>query len=273
MTSHLLRKPQSQSQDNGVTVVHDLNIAESPLEYVGFRMIDLAPSVVHEEELTDLECCIVAVTGRITITEGEHSFTGIGTRDSVFEKKPTDSVFVSGGHTFRIEGVSQARVALCYAPALKPLPTVLIPANEVGVEHRGKYQNRRMVHNILPDNHAAASSLLVVEVYTEAGNFSSYPPHKHDQDNLPEESFLEETYYHELDPQQGFVFQRVYTDDRLLDETMAVEHGDVVLVPKGYHPVGVPDGYTSYYLNVMAGPTRIWKFYNDPDHEWILERE
>jgi 5-deoxy-glucuronate isomerase len=124
----------------------------------------------------------------------------------------------------------------------------------------------------LPDSDPSANSLLVVEVYTESGNWSSYPPHKHDQDNLPVESQLEESYYHEMNPPQGFVFQRVYTDDRSIDETMTVENGDVVLVPAGYHPVGVPDGYESYYLNVMAGPTRTWKFYNDPDHEWILKR-
>lgn len=120
---------------------------------------------------------------------------------------------------------------------------------------------------MIPEN------LLVVEVYTDSGNWSSYPPHKHDQNNLPEESLLEETYYHEMNPSQGFVFQRVYTDDLSLDETMTVENGDVVVVPKGYHPVGVPDGYDSYYLNIMAGPIRKWKFYNDPKHEWILKRK
>jgi 5-deoxy-glucuronate isomerase len=107
-------------------------------------------------------------------------------------------------------------------------------------------------------------------VITPSGCWSSYPPHKHDQDNLPAESLLEETYYHRLSPPQGFGFQRVYTDDRSLDETMAFSDGDVVLVPRGYHPVGAPYGYELYYLNVMAGPKRIWKFHNDPAHEWML---
>jgi 5-deoxy-glucuronate isomerase len=84
---------------------------------------------------------------------------------------------------------------------------------------------------------AGGFGLLVVEVITPAGNTSSYPPHKHDQDDLPRESLLEETYYHRLSPPQGFGFQRVYTDDRSLDEAMAIEDGDVVLVPRGYHPV------------------------------------
>jgi 5-deoxy-glucuronate isomerase len=111
----------------------------------------------------------------------------------------------------------------------------------------------------------------VVEVITPASHSSSYPPHKHDQDNMPVESSLEETYYHRLNPPQGYVFQRVYTDDRSLDEAMAAEDHDVVMVPRGYHPVTVPHAYTSYYLNVMAGEKRNWVFKNDPVHEWMLK--
>ena len=87
-----------------------------------------------------------------------------------------------------------------------------------------------------------------------------------------EETALEETYYHRLDPPQGFAFQRVYTDDRSLDETCCVQDGDVVMVPRGYHPVGAAHGYDLYYLNVMAGPLRQWMFRNDPAHEWMLRK-
>ena len=135
---------------------------------------------------------------------------------------------------------------------------------------RGEGLNERFICDILPQTEPA-QALLVVEVLTPAGHSSSYPPHKHDRDNLPEESLLEETYFHRLNPAQGFAFQRVYTDDRALDESMAVETNDVVLVPRGYHPVVVPYGYDSYYLNVMAGPTRHWSFKNDPVHEWMLK--
>ena len=124
--------------------------------------------------------------------------------------------------------------------------------------------------NILPEDQPA-QSLLVVEVITPGGHTSSYPPHKHDQDNLPHESLLEETYYHRLNPPQGFGFQRVYTDDRSLDESMAVEDGDVTLVPRGYHPCAACHGYDLYYLNVMAGPKRTWKFHNAVEHEWLFE--
>lgn len=186
------------------------------------------------------------------------------------ENRQTASIYQMTVHLRSQQSATQEwRFAILHR---KRLPTKLIKAEDNGIEHRGQFSNKRTVHNILPDSDPSANSLLVVEVYTDSGNWSSYPPHKHDQDNLPEESFLEETYYHELDPGQGFVFQRVYTDDRSIDETMTVENENVVIVPAGYHPVGVPDGYTSYYLNVMAGPTRKWKFYNDPAHEWILER-
>lgn len=110
-----------------------------------------------------------------------------------------------------------------------------------------------------------------MEVITPAGHWSSYPPHKHDTSAAPEETCLEETYFHKLSPSQGFAFQRVYTDDRSLDETITVEHNDVVMVPRGYHPVGAPHGYELYYLNVMAGPERRWIFRNDPAHEWMLK--
>jgi 5-deoxy-glucuronate isomerase len=113
---------------------------------------------------------------------------------------------------------------------------------------------------------------LVVEVFTPEGHWSSYPPHKHDRNHLPEESYLEETYYHKINPGHGFAVQRIYTDDRSLDETLVIKDGDAVLVPKGYHPVSAPPGYDVYYLNVMAGPVRTWKFKNDPDHEWLFTR-
>jgi 5-deoxy-glucuronate isomerase len=271
--SKLLRKPnKSETTRHGVTTVHDVTDGNSPLEYIEFKVIDLAPGTKYSEVLAKKECCIVALSGKINVIADEDTFRNLGTRESVFEKRPTDSVYVSNERCFEVEAVSHARVALCYSPSDRQMPTKLIKAADNGVENRGTQNNKRLVHNILPDSDSSANSLLVVEVFTESGNWSSYPPHKHDQDNLPEESLLEETYYHEMNPQQGFVFQRVYTDDRSLDETMTVEHGDVVMVPAGYHPVGVPDGYDSYYLNVMAGPTRIWKFYNDPDHEWILKR-
>ncbi len=91
-----------------------------------------------------------------------------------------------------------------------------------------------------------ADSLLVTEVFTLAGHWSSYPSHRHDEDDFPRITYLEETYYHRLNPASGFGVQRVYTDDRLVDQTMAVADGDVVLVPRGHHPCGAPYGFEMY---------------------------
>ena len=141
----------------------------------------------------------------------------------------------------------------------------------VPVIARGRGTNTRYICDILPHDDPTAAHLLVVEVRTPASHSSSYPPHKHDVEAPPAETQLEETYYHRINPPQGFAFQRVYTDDRSLDEACAVEDHDVVMVPRGYHPVVAPHGYDLYYLNVMAGPKRFWVFRNDPAHEWMLK--
>jgi 5-deoxy-glucuronate isomerase len=140
----------------------------------------------------------------------------------------------------------------------------------VEVHTRGEGQCQREIHNILMEDRPAGS-LLLTEVYSPAGNWSSYPPHKHDEDHLPEESQLEESYYFRINPPQGFAMQRVYTSDGSLDQTVSPRNGDLVLVPRGYHVVGAPHGYEVYYLNVLAGPTRALRVTFDPDHVWVKE--
>ena len=115
--------------------------------------------------------------------------------------------------------------------------------------------------------------LVCVEVYTPSGNWSSYPCHRHDEDDFPRITYLEETYYHRLNPAEGWAVQRVYTDDGHLDEVMAVRDGDVVLVPRGHHPCGAPHGFELYYLNVMAGPRRAWRFVSAPEVADVIARD
>jgi Uncharacterized enzyme involved in inositol metabolism len=273
MSQSLKHTPQNKEINKGVTLVQSLRKENSQLHYIEFQLLEFENGAVYKEDIKEQELCIVALSGKINVTVNGTKYSDLGRRTSVFERIPTDSIYIPLNSDFEIEATTESRVALCYSPSVEEKPVKVIKAEENTVEHRGKYQNKRQVHNILPDDVDTANSLLVVEVYTDGGNFSSYPPHKHDEDNLPAESFLEETYYHEMNPSQGFVFQRVYTEDRTIDETMTVENQNVVEVPKGYHPVGVPDGYTSYYLNVMAGPTRIWRFHNEEKHEWILNRD
>ncbi|MEO8135001.1 MAG: 5-deoxy-glucuronate isomerase [Betaproteobacteria bacterium] len=237
--------------------------------FVGFEALRLAPGESHADQTGGRELCIVIVSGRVSVRSGELAWEDIGGRANPFEDVAPFAIYLPPGRDVGITAVTAAEVALCWAPAAKGEAPRLIEPSSMRRTVRGSGSNTRFVRDILPET-AAAEALLVVEVITPPGNSSSYPPHKHDTDALPVESSLEETYYHRLNPPQGFAFQRVYTDDRTLDETMTVEDRDVVMVPRGYHPVVVPHGYTSYYLNVMAGPRRAWHFHNDPAHEWML---
>ena len=238
--------------------------------YVGFEVFRLAPGQTLQRTARDRETCVVMLSGRATMTCNGRELGTIGERASVFDGKAW-SAYLPGGSTFDLRAVTAVEVALCSAPAMGKLPPRIIGPDGVSYEKRGHGTNQRHVYDILPEREPA-ESLLVVEVITPGGHWSSYPPHKHDRNALPEESFLEETYYHRLNPAQGFAFQRVYTDDRAIDETYSVEDGDCVTVPRGYHPVGAPHGYDLYYLNVMAGPQRRWVFKNDPAHEWLLRK-
>jgi 5-deoxy-glucuronate isomerase len=238
--------------------------------HVGFDVFRLAPGQKLAQETGSEEHCVVLVTGTGDVSACGQTYSGIGGRSHPHEDKAPGAVYVPKGGSWQVTAATDVELAVCKAPGGGNHPVRLIEGGSMSREVRGKGNNTRHIRNILPDSDPAAHSLLVVEVVTPSGNWSSYPPHRHDTDDLPNQSYLEETYYHRLNPPQGFGFQRVYTDDRTLDETMAVHDGDVVMVPRGYHPCGVPHGYELYYLNVMAGPTKRWKFHNDPKHEWIM---
>ena len=240
--------------------------------HVGFRALRLADGEVESLHTGTREWCIVVLSGKADITVGSQTFADLGTRSSVFEEKSPPAVYVPPGQSVQVQARGAAEIALCTAPGVAGKhPVRLIDPATMRRSVRGKGSNTRYVCDILPHDDPGAEHLLVVEVITPAGNSSSYPPHKHDADTPPSETLLEETYYHRLNPPQGFAFQRVYTDDRSLDEACAVEDHDVVMVPRGYHPVVAPHGYDLYYLNVMAGPQRLWVFRNDPVHEWMLK--
>lgn len=241
-------------------------------QHVGFEVHRLKTDDALCWQNKTRECCAVILSGTVNIELPGQRWTHIGSRSSVFDETPPFAVYVPNPLLLSITAVSDAEIAFCSAPGSGNIPARLIEPNPMRSSIRGKSSNTRYVYDILPQTDPA-DSLLVVEVRTPASHSSSYPPHKHDQDSIPQESSLEETYYHRINPPQGFCYQRVYTDDRSLDETMAVEDQDVVMVPRGYHPVTMPHGYEGYYLNVMAGPTRAWHFKNDPQHEWMLRQQ
>jgi 5-deoxy-glucuronate isomerase len=236
--------------------------------HVGFEVIRLVAGQTYLGGDAGRETCLVILTGRADVTVDDVRLANVGGRLSVFEDAAPGAVYAPAGASFSVTAQSDVELALCTAPGKPGRTPRLIAPSDMPREVRGKDSNTRYVRNILPETEPA-DGLLVVEVITPGGHWSSYPPHKHDAATPGEETRLEETYYHRLNPPQGFAIQRVYTDDRSLDETVCVQDGDVVMVPKGYHPVGAPHGYDLYYLNVMAGPERKWIFRNDPVHAWI----
>jgi len=239
-------------------------------KYVGFAAHRLSPGETLSVPTGSNEICVVVLRGNVTVSAQGQVWRDIGKRASVFADEAPYAVYVPAGENATVTANTDAEIGVASAPGSNARPARLIEPHTMKRFARGKGLNTRYVCDILPQTEPA-DHLLVVEVVTPSGHSSSYPPHKHDQDNAPVESSLEETYYHRLNPAQGFAFQRVYTDDRSLDESLAVEDHDVVMVPRGYHPVVVPYGYDSYYLNVMAGPSREWYFKNDPVHEWMLK--
>jgi 5-deoxy-glucuronate isomerase len=238
--------------------------------YVGFDLLRLRVGEEAGANPEDVETCLVMISGRARVTSGEDDFGVIGERNTPFEGPPW-SVYSPARARWTAKAETDVEIAVCTAPGKGKLAARLIGPEQLHREARGKGSNIRHVTNILPE-WEPAENLLVVEVITPGGNSSSYPPHKHDQDNLPHESQLEEIYYHRIKPPQGFAFQRIYTQDGSLDETITVHDGDVTLVPKGYHPCAALHGYDLYYLNVMAGPKRTWKFHNQKEHEWLLAK-
>ena len=268
-SARLKIRPHTPSEDG---VVVDVTPASAGWEHVGFRVVVLEPDDTYAADgVADREACLVLVGGTADIVVGGATFSSVGGRAGPFDDAAPGAVYVPAGAAYRVHAVDRVELAICTAPGTPGRAPRRIGADQMSREVRGSGTNTRYVRNILPEDQPA-DSLLVVEVVTPGGHWSSYPPHKHDTVEAGVESVLEETYYHRIDPPQGFAMQRVYTDDRALDETMCVEDGDVVLVPRGYHPVGASHGYDLYYLNVMAGPERTWKFRNDPAHDWIAQR-
>ncbi len=239
--------------------------------YVGFEYYKLADGQSFSVPDDGREHCLVVMAGKGDLVSGDVQATAVGDRQSVAEHIKPWSLYVPAGAEGQVTARGDLELAVCSAPGGGDYAARVISPDDVAYSVRGSGTNTRYVYDILPDSVDWAHSLLVVEVRTPSGNWSSYPPHRHDEDDMPRQSQLEETYYHRVFPEQGFAMQRVYTDDYSLDETMAISSGDVVLVPRGYHPYGVAHGYEGYYLNVMAGPRRVWKFYNHPDHEWLMK--
>jgi 5-deoxy-glucuronate isomerase len=238
-------------------------------DYTDLAIYRLRPGQRLTRTADDRERLVLVLEGRAAVRVGDRDFGVVGSRESVFDGPPPPVILVAADLPIEVAATGDVLLALAGAPGGPVRRTALVAPDEIVVEDRGSGQTARRIHHLLPPT-SEAGRLIAFEVFTPGGNWSSYPPHKHDTEDPPTEARLEEIYFYRFAKPQGFAFQRVYTPDRTLDETMAPGDGDLVLVPAGYHPVGAAAGYDCYYLNVMAGPNRVWNFTLDPDHAWLM---
>ena len=247
---------------------------DAGLEYIHFAAHDLPAGATLDGSTNDTETAFVVLGGRCSITAGDQTFRDVGHRQDVWDRTPPYVLLLPPSTPCAVRAETPLKIVVAAATIgdKSPVPPRLITPGQITAEQRGEGQTYRYIHHLLPPS-AAAARLILVEVYTPAGNWSSFPPHKHDTESPPAESLLEETYYFRIHPPPGFALQRVYTPDRSadpIDEALAPGDGDLVLVPRGYHPVAATPGHECYYLNVMAGPTRAWNFQVDPHYAHLM---
>jgi 5-deoxy-glucuronate isomerase len=273
-----LLRPASEGGPNGTTVRIEpagegANVGHPGSlgwRWISFAAHTLEPGASVSRPADDHEVALIVLEGAVRVATDRASFDEVGSRASVFEAVPPPVLLVGPGEALEITALRRARIAVAAAPGGDVAESRLIEPATMRVEARGHDRTARTVHHLLPAE-AAAGRLILFEVITPGGNWSSYPPHKHDTDDPPRERALEELYHYRFDRPEGFAVQRVYSADRSLDETVTAGDGDVVLVPRGYHAVAAAAGYDCYYLNVMAGPVREWRFTVDPDHAWLMD--
>jgi len=236
-------------------------------QWMSMSVRRLAPGEIYETATRGEEAAFVLLGGRCTSDWGAGQ-KSIGERKNVFDGLPY-CLYLPTGHTTKFTADTVCEIAECRTPSdAKREPRLVTPHDVFSGLRGGGNASRQIVDIIRPD--FPADKLVVIEVYTPGGNWSSYPPHKHDVHNPPAEVDLDEIYYYRIDrPKEGFALQRLYSPDKSQDLTVRAEDGDAVLVRSGYHPVVAGPGYNVYYLNFLAGTSRTLAVTEDPNHVWV----
>ena len=256
-TSRLLIEPE---------VFRD-RIADFGFEYLSFETRKLAKGGTYSGTTGARELGMVVLGGMCTVASSRGEWKSFGKRKTVFDGLPY-TLYLPIHTEFTVSTESSCDLAFCYAKAEEEFPAKLVTPDMAGIEIRGGGNATRQIHDMIPPSFAA-HRLIVVEVFTPSGNWSSFPPHKHDVHNPPGEVDLEEIYYYRIERPEGFALQRVYTRNKKLNETLTVRDGELVLIPEGYHPVAAAHGYNVYYLNALAGSARSLAASDDPDYAWV----
>jgi 5-deoxy-glucuronate isomerase len=244
-------------------------------EHLGFAARSMKRGEEWEGESGEFEYGFVILAGFCSVHSSRGNWPVVGRRPDVFSGMPY-GLYLPPKTSFRIKAESeQIDLAYGWAAAEGRHPPSLVTPKDAAIEIRGGGNATRQINSIFPPGFAC-ERLVAVEVYTPAGNWSSYPPHKHDVHRLDSagrllEADLEEIYFYKISPKQGYAIQRVYTSDARLHETIVAGHNHAVMVPEGYHPVAAAPGYNAYYLNFLAGSAQSLANSDDPAHAWIKD--
>ncbi len=263
IANDLLIRPQASVGGERLRV----DKAISRFEYLTFSIRGPKKGESFSGRTNQTELCIMMLGGTCSVESSAGSWQHVGKRANVFAGMPY-AVYLSINTDYTVYAETDCEIALCASRAEEPHPARLITPENVELEVRGGGNATRQINHLIKPEFDA-QRLLMVEVYTPSGNWSSYPPHKHDVHNPPDEVDLEEIYYYKIDRPEGYAIQRLYFSNRSIDTALVVHDGELVLVPEGYHPVVAAHGYNVYYLNVLAGSARSMAASDDPDYAWV----
>ena len=277
---NILVHPATWSDDPGLVLT--VTPEDAGWDYISFQVRRLDAGESWSFASGENELAIVNLTGVYTVTSNRGEWHGIGGRASVFTSAG-HALYLPRRTEFTVTAEAAGEFAVTWVPTDEDHDPWLIRPEDVPISVRGGDNVSRQINDLLPPG-SPVHRLVLVEVYTPSGNWSSYPGHKHDvhieaADGTLIEADLEEVYYYRIDKPQGFAYQRVYTDENSplhqagypIDALVRAEDGDAVLVPEGYHPVVSAPGYTTYYLNVLAGSAQSLANQDDPRHTWVKQ--
>ncbi|MDY0169137.1 MAG: 5-deoxy-glucuronate isomerase [Thermoguttaceae bacterium] len=250
--------------------LHDIvSPGDAGLQRIRFGVLSLAAGETFARDAEDKETALIILGGTCTVRGERFAFEQLGQRKDVFSGKAA-SVYLPAGNAYTVEAATDVEVAVCRADSDRAgSPRVILP-DEVKEVTIGKDNWTRTAYLIVGDD-VPAHYLFIGEAIVPPGNWASFPPHRHDEDALPDEVDMEEIYFFRFDRPGGFGIQKIYTDDRSIDETITFGHNDVTLLPEGYHPVVAAPGYKMYYLWIMAGVERKFISRPDPAHRWVAQ--
>lgn len=242
----------------------------NPCNLLGFDLLVLVDGEQHASQTGEREVVAVILGGKATFDVGGKRFEKVGGRPNVFGGKP-HAVYLPAGVEYAVTADGAVQIALTSAPSdLETEPYVIDPSHVTsgvwGAANFKRYFNQILTLAGQPD--LPARRLIVGETFTPSGNWSTYPPHRHEVDDLPREAFMEEMYFFQVSPTEGFGICRYY-NDRGVEENFTVRDNTILMAPTGYHSVVSAPGYTTYYLWFLAGEHRIQAVAGDPDLDWV----